>query len=134
MTDREVIYTIGGRKAKSEMVGQSHLIRRKNGSPITNNYGYHIWFGIDKNGTRYMVLSEPEKDRFWHGAYRSCGHWHSSGFREYIKYWKIYKRKNFKNADEANRYFLIVTNNMENWRVEEDREFSEEQFDLLFDR
>lgn len=126
-TDRKPIYVIGGRKAKDQIKAE-HLIE------CVDGYCYTIGFGIDDKGQRYMVLAEKVEERGdWHGAYRSCGHWHSSGYRYYIKGWNVFLRKNFKDAEEGNKYFKIVSKNMCQWHVNEAyKKFTEEQFNKLF--
>lgn len=130
---REVIYTIGGRKAKNQML-YDYLVVRADGKWSEDTACYTIGFGVDDKGRRYMVLAEKVYGRGeWHGAYKSCGHWHGSGRSTFVKFWNVYKRKNFATAAEANRYWQIVNRNMVQWRVGEDHKvFTEEQFDILF--
>ena len=132
MKTRKVLYTIGATKAKEQMKSRAHIIGRAEGTRENGDWYYYIWFGVDDKGRKYMVLADKVEGSYWRGAHRSCGHWHSGGTQTYTKYWNIYLRKNFKDTEEANRYWTIVNNNMVEWHVDDNKEFTEEQFDRLF--
>ncbi len=133
---RETLYVIGKRTFEKQQVGKQCYIQLTDDETDVGdgNFGrfYAVLFGKDAKGVRYMVLALQETGvGEWHGAYKSGGHWHGSGFNHFVKGYAIKLRKNFKSADEANDYYKIVYK-MTNWTVQQENKYTEAQIDKLF--
>lgn len=128
---KDTIYVIGRRTFEKQKVGLILCIK------LTSGEYYDVLFGKDNKGRMYMALAETEYGMGeWHGAYKSGGHWHGSGYSSFIKGYQVKMRKNFTDKDEANKYYNIVKTNMWNKTVQDStdpkRIFTEEQISMLF--
>ena len=143
--ERPTLYRIGRKNFEAQQIGDVlgiDLVKTEEGTGASaigfgsNDY-YHVLFGKDGKGTMYMALALKEYGAGeWHGARKINGHWHGAGCSYYVRCYHIKLRKNFKDADEANRYYNIVKNNMYNRTVQQaedpNRHFTEAQIDKLF--
>lgn len=138
---RNTLYIIGRRNFEKQQIGLKLSISLADtetevGDGNFSKY-YKVLFGMDAKGVRYMALATQEwAAGEWHGAYRSGGHWHGAGCNHFIKGYQIKLRKNFKNAEEANKYYNIVRVNLHNMTVQDEenpnRRLTEAQIDRLF--
>ena len=142
---RNDLYIIGRKNFEAQQIGDVlgiNLAKTEsdNGASSigfgSNDY-YHVLFGKDSKGRMYMALALKEYGvGEWHGAHKVNGHWHGAGCSHFVRCYHIKLRKNFKDADEANRYYNIVKANMYNRTVQqtedESRHFTEAQIDKLF--
>ena len=138
---RDTLYIIGRRTFEKQQIGDRLNIELANdqGDVGDGNYSkyYDVLFGKDNKGRMYMALATKEWGvGEWHGAHKSGGHWHGAGCSHFIKGYQVKLRKNFKDADEANRYYNIVKINMYNRTVQDsenpERRFTEEQITKFF--
>ena len=134
---RETLYVIGRRTFEAQQIGLKLSISLEKGEGDVGdgnfNTYYDVLFGVDNKGRRYMALATKEYGvREWRGAHKSGGHWHGAGCSHFIKGYEVKLRKNFATAEEANKYYNIVKNNMTNWTVQDEKYFTEAQIDRLF--
>jgi len=134
---RETLYVIGRRTFETQQIGLKLSISLEKGEGDVGDgnfsYFYEVLFGVDNKGRRYMALATEEWGvGEWHGAYKSGGHWHGAGCSRFVKGYEVKLCKNFANAEEANKYYNIVKNNMTNWTVQDEKYFTEAQIDRLF--
>lgn len=133
---RETLYIIGRRKIENQQVGRKMCINledSENAVDEMDNKYYTVLFGKDEKGVMYMILAIEEQDSIWRNAHKSCGHWHGCGYYNFVKGYQVKLRKNFKDNNEANKYYNIVRQNMDDiltWRPS--RKFTEKQIDRLF--
>lgn len=137
---RETLYIIGRKTFEDQKVGNImniHLADTEThvGDGWFHKY-YEVLFGVDAKGRRYMALATQETGVSSHGAHFSGGHWHGRGSTFYTMGYSIKLRKNFKDADEANKYYNIVKANMYCRTVQDDeddrRKFTEAQITEFF--